>query len=134
MHIQNPKDTYNATHPLKLSNPDMDKIEARRNESLRVDIVEFLKVELPEESADYSDKKLYKMVQHCEVVAEELGLESRESLMRWAYLTLLTRGENLKHAGVRDYILYNGIADRAVAELVKRAAKMKPVRLSEIIS
>jgi len=96
MTIANPKDTYASSHPLKLSNPDMDKIEARRLTSLRHKTIKFLREQYPKHVQNINNKDLYKQICKLEAQAETFDLDEYEDIEKYIISFLLIANDNKK--------------------------------------
>ena len=134
MTVTNPKDTYNSTHPLKLTNPDMDRIEKKRAEVLRRDVMVFLKGILPEETQNLDEKKLYQQVLLCEQTADAANISTPDGYKIWAYLALKTKGQSIKSPIPAEYLKYKLTPDDALIGLVDNIIDMDPICLEELFS
>ena len=104
MQIANPKDTYNPTHPLKLSNPDMDRLEKRRKECLTYQTMVFLEDNAADKMETISKAEIITLIQESQTSADELGITASETREFWAYLALKTQKASLTANNVSSYI------------------------------
>jgi len=94
--ITNPHDTYNPTHPLKLTQPDMDAIEAQRLVGQRNMTVKYLQQTYPVETSKFDSEGLYKFVYRSEKIGERIGLEEDDAYRLWALLGIIKGEDTLK--------------------------------------
>ena len=102
--VDNPKDTYNTTHPLKLSQSEMDMIERRRIEVRRWRTVAFLKQDFDDTDPKIDEQFLYQITVNSEASANEIGIESEINMWLWAWLSLISDEASLNHRGLRQLI------------------------------
>ena len=100
--IENPKDTYNPSHPLKLSQIDMDAIDEQRLAGQRRSTMQFLRKQAPEYCKRYNDKDLYDLVFIWEMAGEDIGLEEDEAYRAWSLLAVLSDGNTVKDPKLRQ--------------------------------
>ena len=131
--IENPKDTYNPNHPLKLSGEDMDAIEARRANILRYNVMSFLRDMLPDETEGMIDKDLYDYVVRTESSAEDIGISSLDGLSMWAYLSIRSNETSLTHPKFREYFGYQLHPNDALIAMSKKIIDMNPVRIEDLL-
>lgn len=93
--IENPSDTYNSSHPLKLSQDDMDKIEDRRLIGQRWSTVKYLKQKYLEKTKVCNDSDLYAFILNCDKVGEDIGLQEDEAYRAWSELAIISKGSTL---------------------------------------
>ena len=100
--FDNPRDTYNSSHPLKLSQDDMDAIDQRRLIGQRWATVKYLRTKTSLKTTPNDEKELYAFVLNCDKQGEKLGLVEDEAYRAWSLLAVLSDGKTLN-----DPMLHN---------------------------
>ena len=124
MTVTNPKDTYNARHPLKLNNPDMDRIENRRLNGIRRQIALYLRKYAPNETKLLGNDALMDQVIYAENVGNKIGFKDHSSFELFTLLGVLTKGEIFKNKQVLRDLEDRYLPDKKIESVFENHASI----------
>ncbi len=133
MMFNNPGGPYNAKHRMALSERTMERIEARRVEVLRFNVMIAMKDALPEKTANIDQGRLYRMVEKSQLAAADIGITSALGVELWTYFALKTQGKSLTHPKVQKHFQYSVKPDQTMIDLGQKIAELNHVDIDEVV-